>query len=67
MKCTIDHVLCLQLVNALDLSRMCIFVKSESVLISYHDVNMVFGLPDSGILTKHYSFLFQIINNALPG
>ena len=52
VKCTLDRVLCLQLVNALDVSRMCIFVKGNPIPISYHDVNMVFGLPKSGILTN---------------
>lgn len=56
VKCRIERVLCLELVNALDITNMCIFVKGEPIPLTYHDVGMVFGLPASGIT----SYLFVI-------
>ena len=56
VKCRIERVLCLELVNALDITNMCILVKGEPIPLTYHDVGMVFGLPASGIT----SYLFVI-------
>ena len=51
IKCSLERVLCLELVKALDMNSICIFVKGESIAISYHDVGMVFNLLALGILT----------------
>lgn len=45
----LSRQLCLELVNCLDMTRHMLCVKGRMYPISYRDVGVVFGLPDSGM------------------
>ena len=47
--CTLNMVLCLELVKSFDLEWLVIVVKGDKIPFSNRDVGIVFGLSDNGI------------------